>query len=106
MAGRPKRIRNIQSYINHIDAHTASGPMKMGTAPDIGVTHNFWHNYQTECNQRAGAEKKSYKNVVQININPAKTPVGTCFSVGRKCGGNAFVTNMYGFAYNGWRWSG
>ena len=26
MAGRPKRIRSIQSYVNHIDNNTFSGP--------------------------------------------------------------------------------
>ena len=41
MAGRPRIIRSIQSYINHIDAHTFSGPMKTGTSPSIGVTRNF-----------------------------------------------------------------
>ena len=40
MAGRPKRIRSIQSYVNHIDNNTFSGPMKMGTPPSIGKTRN------------------------------------------------------------------
>ena len=37
MAGRPRRVRSIQSYINNIDNHTFSGPMKTGTAPSVGV---------------------------------------------------------------------
>ena len=41
MAGRPRRIRSIQSYINNIDNNTFSGPMKMGTAPSVGVTRNY-----------------------------------------------------------------
>jgi len=79
MSGRPKIIRNIKSYINHIDAHTFSGPMKMGTGPSIGVTRNFWYNYQTQCNQNPNAVKKSYKNMVFLNINPAQTPVSAGF---------------------------
>jgi hypothetical protein len=79
MAGRPKIIRSIKSYINHIDANTFSGPMKMGTSPSIGVTRYYWHNYQTNCNQKPGAIKKSYANMVFLNINPAQTPVTAGF---------------------------
>lgn len=96
MAGRPRIIRNIQSYVNHIDNNTASGPMKMGTAPDIGVSRNFWHNYQVNCPQRANAVKKSYANVVQVNINPVQTHYGTCFNVNRRCGGDK--VNPFAFA--------
>ena len=88
MAGRPKIIRNIQSYVNHIDCNTASGNMKMGTAPDVGVSRNFWHNYQRNVGQPAGKPKNSYANVVQVNINPVQTPYGTCFNVQRRCGGD------------------
>ena len=80
MAGRPKIIRNIKSYINHIDNNTFSGPMKMGTSPSIGVTHYYWHNYQTQCNQKANAVKKSYANMVFLNTNPAQTPVSSGFT--------------------------
>jgi hypothetical protein len=78
MAGRPKRIRSIQSYVNHIDNNTFSGPMKMGTSPSVGVTRNYWYNYQTQCNQKADAVKKSYANMVFLNINCAQnvTPAG------------------------------
>jgi hypothetical protein len=48
MAGRPRIVRSIQSYVNHIDANTFSGPMKMGTSPSIGVTRNFWYNYHSQ----------------------------------------------------------
>jgi hypothetical protein len=80
MAGRSKKMRNIQSYVNHIDNNTAAGPMKMGTAPSIGVTRNYWHNYITQCNTKAGAAKKSYNNMVFLNINPAQTPVSAGFT--------------------------
>jgi hypothetical protein len=52
----------------------------MGTSPSIGVTHYYWHNYQTQCNQKADAVKKSYANMVFLNINPAKTPVPAGFT--------------------------
>lgn len=100
MAGRPRLVRCKQSHVNYIDAHTMAGPMKMGTAPDIGVTRNYWHNYQTECNQTAGAVKKSYRNVVQLNINPAQTPVSSCFSVTRDCA-EEHLPNMYGSSSSG-----
>jgi hypothetical protein len=97
MAGRPKKIRNIQSYINHIDANTFSGPMKMGTSPSIGVTHYYWHNYQTQCNQKADAVKKSYANMVFLNINSAQTPVSAGFTPSSN--------NNYGYSpqFNPWR---
>ncbi len=79
MAGRPHRIRSIKSYINHIDAHTFSGPMKSGTSPSVGVTRNYWHNYATQCNQNPNQIKKSYNNMVFLNINPAQTPVSAGF---------------------------
>ena len=80
MAGRPRIVRNKQSYINQIDAHTFSGPMKMGTSPSIGVTRNYWYNYQTQCNQDPNAVKKSYNNMVFLNINCAQTPVPSGFT--------------------------
>lgn len=80
MAGRPRRIRSIQSYINHIDANTFSGPMKMGTSPSIGVTHHYAPLYQRECNQNPNAIKKSYNNMVFLNINPSQTPVPSGFT--------------------------
>lgn len=74
MAGRPRIVRSIQSYINKIDNSTFSGPMKMGTPPSIGVTRNFWHNYLIDCNHNPNAIKKSYANMVFLNINSAHTP--------------------------------
>jgi len=79
MAGRPRKIRSIQSYVNHIDNNTASGPMKMGTAPSIGVTRNYWYNYVTQCNTNPNAVKKSYSNMVFLNTNSAQTPVPSGF---------------------------
>ena len=80
MAGRSRRVRNIQSYVNHIDNNTASGPMKMGTAPSIGKIKYYWHNYLVNCNQNPNAVKKSYANMVFLNINPAQTPVPSGFT--------------------------
>ena len=90
MAGRPRKIRSIQSYINNIDNNTASGPMKMGTAPSIGVTRNYWYNYVTQCNTNPNAVKKSYNNMVFLNINSAQTPVSAGFR----------PTTNYNYSYN------
>ena len=90
MAGRPHRIRSIKSYVNNIDAHTFSGPMKSGTAPSIGVTHYYWYNYATQCNTNPNQVKKSYANMVFLNINPAQTPVSAGFR----------PTTNYNYSYN------
>ena len=79
MAGRSRKMRNIQSYINNIDNNTFSGPMKSGLPPSIGVTRNFWYNYGARCNQDPNAVKKSYANMVFLNINSAQTPVSAGF---------------------------
>jgi hypothetical protein len=92
MAGRPRKVRNIQSYINNIDNNTFSGPMKMGTAPSIGVTRNYWYNYVTQCNTNPNAVKKSYANMVFLNINPAQTPVSEGF---RPTTNNNYTYNAY-----------
>jgi len=91
MAGRPLKIRSIKSYINNIDAHTFSGPMKSGTAPSIGVTHTYWYNYKSQCNTNPNQVKKSYANMVFLNINPAQTPVSAGFR----------PTTNYNYSYNG-----
>lgn len=90
MAGRPRVVRCKQSYINNIDNHTFSGPMKMGTAPSIGVTRNYWYNYVTQCNTNPNAVKKSYNNMVFLNINPAQTPIPSGFR----------PTTNYNYSYN------
>jgi hypothetical protein len=90
MAGRPRVVRCKQSYINNIDNNTASGPMKMGTAPSIGVTRNYWYNYVTQCNTNSNAVKKSYANMVFLNINSAQTPVSAGFR----------PTTNYNYSYN------
>jgi len=51
MAGRPRKIRSIQSYINHSDAHSGLSMLKAGTPPKVGVTHYLWYNLQTQANQ-------------------------------------------------------
>jgi hypothetical protein len=93
MAGRSKVMRLKQSLINNIDAHTFSGPMKSGTAPSIGVTHNYWYNYATQCNTNPNQVKKSYDNMVFLNINPAQTPVSAGFR----------PTTNYNYSYNSTR---
>ena len=90
MAGRPKVVRLKQSLVNAIDAHTAAGPMKTGLPPSIGVTKYYWYNYNTRCNTQAGAPKKSYNNMVFLNINPAQTPVSAGFR----------PTTNYNYSYN------
>lgn len=90
MAGRSKNIRLKTSYVNHIDNNTFSGPMKMGTAPSVGNIKYYWHNYQSNCNQKANAVKKSYDNMVFLNINPAQTPVPSGFT----------PTANYNYSYN------
>jgi hypothetical protein len=98
MSGKSKKIRNIQSYINHIDNNTFSGPMKMGTSPSIGVTRNYWRNYLVNCNQKAGAVKKSYENMVFLNINPAQTPVPSGFKPSINYGYKNVPQVNYGYA--------
>lgn len=90
MAGRSKNIRLKQSIVNNIDAHTFSGPMKSGTAPSIGVTHYYWYNYASQCNTNPNQIKKSYNNMVFLNINPAQTPVSAGFR----------PTTNYNYSYN------
>jgi len=90
MAGRPRIVRCKDSYVNHIDNNTFSGPMKMGTAPSIGVTRQYWHNYNTNCNTNPNAVKKSYNNMVFLNINSAQTPVSAGFR----------PTTNYNYSYN------
>jgi hypothetical protein len=51
MAGRPHRVRSIQSYINHSDANSGLSMLKAGTPPKVGVTHYLWYNLQTQANQ-------------------------------------------------------
>lgn len=80
MAGRPRIVRGIKSHINYVDNRSASGPMKMGTAPSVGITHYYWHNLQCYANQTAGKPKKSYKNMVFLGINSAQTPVSAGFT--------------------------
>jgi hypothetical protein len=64
--------------------------MKMGTAPSIGVTRNYWYNYVTQCNTNPNAVKKSYDNMVFLNVNPAQTPVSAGFR----------PTTNYNYSYN------
>jgi len=48
MAGRPRKVRNIQSYINNSDAHSGLGVLKEGFPPRVGVTRYYWHNLSTQ----------------------------------------------------------
>ena len=90
MAGRSRKVRCIQSYVNHIDNNTFSGPMKMGLPPSVGVTRNHWYNYETRCNKKANAVKKSYANMVFLNINSAQNAVPAGFR----------PTTNYNYSYN------
>jgi hypothetical protein len=80
MAGRPRKVRNIQSHINSVDNSTFSGPMKMGTPPSIGKIKYYWHNYLVNCNQDPDKKKKSYANMVFLNLNSAQTPTPEAFT--------------------------
>ena len=51
MAGRPRKIRSIQSYINNSDAHSGLSMLKAGTPTKVGVTHYLWYNLKTQANQ-------------------------------------------------------
>ena len=79
MSGKSRAVRCKQSYINNIDNNTFSGPMKIGTAPSIGVTRNYRSNYVRNCNTNPNAVKKSYNNMVFLNINSAQTHVSAGF---------------------------
>ena len=50
MAGRPRIVRSIQSYINRSDAKSGLSMLKSGTPPKVGVTRYYWHNLQTQAN--------------------------------------------------------
>ena len=50
MAGRPRIVRSIQSYINRSDAKSGLSMLKSGTPPKVGVTRYYWHNLQTQSN--------------------------------------------------------
>jgi hypothetical protein len=73
MAGRPRIVRNIQSYINHADANAGLGPLKAGFGPSVGVTHNYWYNYQSLCQPNRLAVP-NYQGLVWLNIRPTYTP--------------------------------
>ena len=64
--------------------------MKSGTAPSIGVTRNYWYNYVTQCNTNPNQVKKSYANMVFLNVNSASTPVSAGFR----------PTTNYNYSYN------
>ena len=50
MAGRPRIVRSIQSYINRSDAKSGLSMLKSGTPPKVGVTRYYWHNLATQAN--------------------------------------------------------
>ena len=70
MAGRPRRVRSIQSYINHSDTHSGLGPMKAGSGPKIGVTHYLWYNLQTQTAQGPldFVNNPAYNNTLQWRV--------------------------------------
>jgi hypothetical protein len=78
MAGRPRKIRCVQSYVNRIDNNTFAGPMKCGLTSTIGVTHYYSTLNQARGTTRANQKKKTYNNMVFLNITSAHnaTPEG------------------------------
>jgi hypothetical protein len=76
MAGRPRIVRSIQSYINHTDTHSGIGVMKAGTAPKVGVSRNFWYNYQSQCNQGPNdfINTYAYYNTLQFQKGSNRPP--------------------------------
>lgn len=94
MAGRPRLIRCIRAYVNNIDNNTFSGPMKMGLPPRVGVTRNYWTNYYTQCNQNPNSVKKSYANMVHLNINSSQTCVSSGFRKARNNYSSFFGPNI------------
>ena len=48
MAGRPRIVRSIQSYINRSDAKSGLSMLKAGSPPKVGVTRYYWHNLATQ----------------------------------------------------------
>ena len=49
MAGRSRKIKNIQSYIIKADTNAGIGNLKAGTAPSIGKSHYLWYMYSARC---------------------------------------------------------
>uniref|UniRef100_A0A6C0B260 Uncharacterized protein n=1 Tax=viral metagenome TaxID=1070528 RepID=A0A6C0B260_9ZZZZ len=80
MAGRPRVVRNIQSYINRSDANSGLSMLKAGTAPKVGVTHYLWYNLQSQCTQGPldFVNSKVYYNTLQWqtygNLRPSFVP--------------------------------
>ena len=80
MAGRPRVVRSIQSYINRSDANSGLSMLKAGTAPKVGVTHYLWYNLQSQCAQGPldFVNSKVYYNTLQWqtygNLRPSFVP--------------------------------
>ena len=51
MAGRPRKVRSIQSYIINSDTHSGLGPLKAGTGQSVGITNYLWYNIQLRANK-------------------------------------------------------
>ena len=79
MAGRPRKVRSIQSYINSSDAKSGLGMLKAGTPTKVGVTHYLWHNLKTQSNQSPFdfVNSQAYYNTLQWqtygNLRPSFT---------------------------------
>jgi hypothetical protein len=78
--GRPRIVRSIKSYVNAVDNTTFAGPMKTGLPPRVGVIKYYHDFYMNRCNQDPSKPKKSYDNMVFLNINSAQTPVPEGFT--------------------------
>jgi hypothetical protein len=86
MSGRPKRIANIQSYVNRADVRSYGGNLKSGSGPSVGVVKNLAHNFSS----RTHSKNYSYK------FNMYRTPL--YFVPGR---GNSLGSNVYAGATGG-----
>jgi hypothetical protein len=49
MAGRPRIVKSIQSYITKADTNAGIGNLKAGTSPSIGKSHYLWYMYSARC---------------------------------------------------------
>ena len=80
MAGRPRVIKNIQSYINNSDTHSGLSMLKAGTPNKIGVTHYLWYNLQSQANPGplSFLNSQVYYNTLQWqrygNLRPSFVP--------------------------------
>jgi hypothetical protein len=64
MSGKPKRVAQIQSYVNRADRRSYGGVIKAGNGPSVGVTKNTWHNLSS----------RTHSKVYNYKFNLYRTP--------------------------------